>query len=400
MRSIAIIGGGPAGAAAAERLLNGAKAAGQPALEVFLFEEKPGWEKPCGGGLTAKAARRYPYLMDACQPHVQVEEAELVAANGAAVRIHLRAPLLVYSRSVLNALLLRRARQAGARIIEDRILGFEREGPGGRGWRLRGRTGAYAADYLILAAGARSALRKLLAPPVEARDYMLTFGYFAPPADRLLRVQFFEDFEGYAWAFPRPDHMSLGIAAQMGESDMPGLQSRLHRFIERFGYPVKQSPVFGHLLPALGAASWPNLPLAGDGWAMAGDVAGLVDPLTGEGIYFAMRSGELAAEAILQGQPETYAEQVWKEFGFRHESGARHAPRFYHGNFWGKPVTTRMVEFCSRSRSFMNLLQDLFEGTQVYTGLSTRVYRVLANGMMEMAAGSVRTAANKVLKSA
>lgn len=397
MQSIAIIGGGPAGATAAERLLRGAREAGQPTPEVLLFEERPGWEKPCGGGLTAKAARRYPFLMGACQPHVQVEEAELVAPSGEAVRMRLRAPLLIYSRSVLNALLLDHARSAGARVIEDRILSFER---GAGSWRLRGRAGEYEAEYIILAAGARSGLRKLLAPPLAARDCMMTFGYLAPASGRLLRVQFFEDFEGYAWAFPRPGHMSLGIAGQMGENDMAGARRRLHEFIEHFGYSINRSVVFGHLLPALGVSSWQNLPLAGEGWSMAGDAAGLVDPLTGEGIYFAMRSGELAAEAILRGQPETYAEQVWNECGSRHESGARHAPHFYRGKFWGKPVTTRMVEFCARSRSFMTLLQDLFEGTQLYSGLSTRVYRMLASGIFEMAAGSARRRAARLLKSA
>lgn len=397
MQSIAIIGGGPAGAMAAERIFSGAREAGRTAPVVLLFEEKPGWEKPCGGGLTAKAARRYPFLMDACRPHVQVEEAELVAANGEAVRLRLRAPLLIYSRRVLNALLLERARAAGAQVIEDRILGFERAA---EGWRLRGRASEYAAEYLVLAAGARSRLRALLAPPLAARDCMMTFGYFAPAEGRLLRIQFFEDFEGYAWAFPRPGHMSLGIAGQMGESDMAGARRLLHEFIGRFGYSITGSEVFGHLLPALSAESWRNLHLAGEGWSMIGDAAGLVDPLTGEGIYFAMRSGELAAEAILRGRPETYAEQAWNECGSRHESGARHAPRFYHGHFWGKPVTTRMVEFCSRSRSFMALLQDLFEGTQVYDGLSTRVYRALAGGVFEMAAGSARHGAARLLKSA
>ncbi|MGH9401967.1 MAG: hypothetical protein ACRD2P_07670 [Terriglobia bacterium] len=70
--------------------------------------------KSRGGKNRAEAARRYPFLTDACQHHVQVEEARLVAANGAAVRMSLRAPLLVYSRSVLNALLLKRAEDAGA----------------------------------------------------------------------------------------------------------------------------------------------------------------------------------------------------------------------------------------------------------------------------------------------
>jgi flavin-dependent dehydrogenase len=248
VQSIAIIGGGPAGATAAERILSHPAGEGNGvAREVTLFEERPGWEKPCGGGLTAKAARRYPFLINACEPHTQVEEAELVAADGAAVRFRLRAPLLIYSRSVLNNLLLKRAENAGARIVRDRILSFKREGGG---WRLQGRDGVYLAHYLILAAGARSVLRQLLTPRAEARDYMLTFGHFAPSSGRMLRVQFFEDFEGYAWAFPRPDHTSLGIAGQMGECNMASLRSRLHGFMERFGYAGRESPVFGHLLPA------------------------------------------------------------------------------------------------------------------------------------------------------
>lgn len=396
MRSIAIIGGGPAGATAAERLLQSARAMGQAAPEVLVFEEKPGWEKPCGGGLTAKAVSRYPFLLEACHAHVQVEDAELVAANGESVRMRLRAPLLIYSRQVLNALLLQRAKDAGARVIEDRVVSFER---GQDGWRLRGKSGEYRAERLILAAGIRSGLRRLLAPPVAPGDCLLTFGYFAPAKDRLLRVQFFEGFEGYAWAFPRPDHLSLGIAGKVGDNDMAGLQRRLREFIDRFGYTVgPERRIFGHLLPALGKSSWHGLSLAGDGWQMAGDVAGLADPLTGEGIYFAMRSGELAAETLLEGRPGAYAGRVWDEFGCRHESGARHAPRFYQGEFWGRPVTTRMVEFCSRSRAFMKLLQDLFDGAQPYPELSSRVYRILARGLVEIAANSAQTAAMRVLR--
>ncbi|MGH9396719.1 MAG: FAD/NAD(P)-binding protein [Terriglobia bacterium] len=386
MKSIAIIGGGPAGATAAEQLLAGKSPGGQ-ALQVTLFEEKPGWEKPCGGGLTAKAARRYPFLMEASSPHLQIKEAEMVAASGESVRFHLRAPLLIYSRQVLNNLLLRRAQSAGARVIHDRIIDFAREGAA---WRIDGRASKYHADFLILAAGARSSLRKRLARPIAARDLLLTFGYFAPPSGPLLRVQFFEGFEGYAWAFPRPDHVSVGIAGHVGDSDMAALQSRLGEFIRRHGYSCEAAPVFAHILPALDAASWRNLALSGDGWAMAGDVGGLVDPFTGEGIYFAMRSAELLAQAILSECPEEYGRQVWQEFGSRHAMGARLAPRFYHTDFWGKPVTTRMVEFCSRSPAFMGLLQDLFEGTQTYAGLPRRFYGTLGKGMIEMTAGAVK----------
>ena len=65
---------------------------------------------------------------------------------------------------------------------------------------------------------------------------MLTFGYYVPSVDNLLRVQFFRDFEGYAWSFPRPDHLSVGICGKAGENTMPELRERLHGFMQRFGY--------------------------------------------------------------------------------------------------------------------------------------------------------------------
>src|SRR5215472_5765055 len=121
METIGIIGGGPAGATIAERLAKGVSG-----FRVLVFEEKLGWEKPCGGGLTYKALRRYPFLLDAVEPHTLIREAEFVAANGDSVSLQLARPLAVYSRSVLNHLLLDRARGAGAEVISERVLGFDR----------------------------------------------------------------------------------------------------------------------------------------------------------------------------------------------------------------------------------------------------------------------------------
>jgi flavin-dependent dehydrogenase len=65
---------------------------------------------------------------------------------------------------------------------------------------------------------------------------MLTFGYYAPGAGELARVQFFDDFEGYAWSFPRTDHLSLGICGKAGKSKTPELRDRLREFMKQFGY--------------------------------------------------------------------------------------------------------------------------------------------------------------------
>ncbi len=353
---------------------------------VTVFEEKPGWEKPCGGGLSFKALGRYPWLLEGSGAGKCVSEAEFVAADGNSLRFHLRQPLAVCSRCALNRLLLGRAARAGAEIIEDRIVDLERAG---RGWRLKGRRGAYQSDYVILAAGARSRLRALLAEDFKARDFMLTFGYYVPVEDNLLRVEFFDDFEGYAWSFPRLDHLSVGICGKAGESRMPELRERLHAFMEKFGYAREGANVFSHLLPGLGVESWSNLPLAGEGWALAGDSAGLVDPVTGEGIYYAMRSGELLAESLLRDSPASYPARVRQEFGGALALGARLAPLFYRGDFLGKSVMTRVVEFARRSGTFMALLQDLVEGSQGYAGLAARLYRALGTSLVESLASAL-----------
>ena len=169
---------------------------------------------------------------------------------------------------------------------------------------------------------------------------------------------------------------------------MSDLQQKLARFMARYGYSTDSAPVFSHLLPSLEVDSWVSIRLEGAGWALAGDVAGLTDPITGEGLYFALRSGELLAESILEGF--SYTRSVWNEFGRKLMLGARICPRFYRGEFLGAGVTTRMVQFCRRSKTFLNLFQDLVEGNQAYHGLPGRVFRNLPRSLVEIATHSVR----------
>ncbi len=387
-QTIAVIGGGPAGATAAEKLAEGRAARGLTggAYRVLVFEEKIGWEKPCGGGLSFKALRHYPFLEAAASGGNMLSYAEFTA-SGAAMRFHLRSPLAVYSRARLNQLLLHRAEQAGAEIVADKILDLRRRHGG---WDVVGRERAYQADYVVLAAGARTRLRRILAPDFAARDFMLTFGYYLHGPRDVLRVEFYQDFEGYAWAFPRLDHVSVGICGKVGEDSMPELRGRLNAFMREHDYLPDSRRIFSHLLPSLQVESWGALRLAGQGWALAGDAAGLVDSVTGEGIYYAMRSGELLAEALLDDFPEDYPERVRNEFGRALTLGARLAKTFYHGEFMGGSVTTRMIEFGSRSRQFRGVIQDLVEGSQSYPGLAARLHVALACTLLESGAGRLR----------
>ncbi len=378
-KTVAVIGGGPAGSSAAESLARGG-------VKAVVFEEKPGWEKPCGGGLSARALARYPFLAGRAEGQT-VRQIELHGTDGANVRVALREPLAIWSRANLNTRLLDRACQAGASVIRDRVLRLRRRGDG---WEIEGRERSYAADFVILAAGARTRLRGELAGHLRARDFMLTVGYYIPGHDSWVRIKFYRDFEGYAWAFPRPDHYSVGICGKVGEASMAEMRARLDAFVAEFGYKRGSAETYAHLLPALAPASWADLRLNGDGWALAGDAAGLVDPLTGEGIYYAMRSGELLAESLLAGAPHAYPVGVSSDFGRSLAAGSRLAHVFYQADFFGKNLSTRMLEFACVSRPFKDLTEDLLLGRQPYERLVNRLFAIVPVALPEIAWGALR----------
>src|SRR5450759_5966591 len=111
---IAIVGGGPAGALAGALLATGGR-------NVLLFDEKLAWEKPCGGGLTHKSLRQYPFLADAGSESNPVEHCELISPSGQRVRFHMQHPVAIFSRMALNGLLLERARRAGVDVRHEHV---------------------------------------------------------------------------------------------------------------------------------------------------------------------------------------------------------------------------------------------------------------------------------------
>jgi flavin-dependent dehydrogenase len=354
---------------------------------VLLFEEKIGWEKPCGGGLSQKALLRYPFLAQPGAGGKLLHDAEFLAPTGSAMRFHLRAPLAVYSRATLDQLLLRRAEDEGAEIVADRIQSLRRRDTD---WEITGRAKTYHADFVVLAAGARTRLRQSLAGDFHPRDLMLTFGYYLPVTGDLLRIHFFDKFEGYAWAFPRTDHLSVGICAKAGKTSMSELRERLSFFMQKIGYAPDPQRVFSHLLPSLCVESWGSLRLAGQGWALVGDAGGLADPVTGEGIYYAMRSGDLLAQALLEELPELYPERVRNEFGRAFALLARLGGMFYEGEFRGRSIPTCMIEFGTRSRKFLDVVQDLLEGSKSYLELLARLHVGLACTLLATGVGRLR----------
>jgi geranylgeranyl reductase family protein len=371
---VAILGGGPAGAFAAERLASAG-------VDTVLFDEKLAWEKPCGGGLTWKAWSQYPFLFDSPTPRKTITETVLAAPKSTPVRLTLDRPLLIFSRYDLNGLLLDRAARAGAQIEKTRVLGAQRTGDG---WKLRTKTGSLEAEYCIVATGARNPLRDL-GTELTAGDAMSALGYYIPGERQRIDIQFLPKLEGYIWVFPRCGHMSVGICGK-GEP-ASALRARLECYMEEQGLSKNGATFYSHLLPCLGTPSWKKNRVAGPGWMATGDAAGLVDPITGEGIYYALRSADLAADAILEGSENTaqaYRKLLRRDFMGDLEFGSQLANRVFHGRFLCGSVTSRMVQFTRLSPKFRGVMQDLFAGTQPYIGLKNRLLRNLNGSLIEI----------------
>ncbi len=390
---IAIVGGGPAGALAAALLGSGGR-------DVLLFEEKLAWEKPCGGGLTHKALQQYPFLADAGESyrvgrnrveHNSVTQCELISPSGRRVRFHLRHPVAIFSRLALNGFLLERAGRTGARVNlrQERVTRIVRAGDGDH-WQLLTPQREYRASYVILAAGARSSLRAQFLAPISPSDLMVTAGYFIPGRRSLMQIQFLRGITGYIWVFPRADHVSAGIVGRMGETSTGELRRTLERWLEENGFALEGAGFYSHILPSFRAQTFDELEVCGEGWAMIGDSAGLVDPITGEGLYYALRSAELCANALLAGRPDDYRATLDAEVLSELKLAAQVSQRFYSGQIFGESVLDRMVSLTAQSASIRDLMSDIFAGTQGYSDLRARLYKILPSALAESLSGMLR----------
>lgn len=377
MKTVAVLGGGPAGASAAERLA-------EAGLRTILFDEKLAWEKPCGGGLTYKAYTEYPYLLNNNSPKRLVHETVIGAHKAGDAKLKLDHPLVIYSRYELNKMLLERAERVGAEIEQTRVMNIEQRD---NGWRLETKNGAAEADFLIVATGARNPLRAV-GTEYKAADTMSALGYYVPADRDRIDIQFLENLEGYIWVFPRSGHLSVGICGK-GEPAQ-ALRLRLEAYMDERGIPRKDAKFYSHMLPSLESAGWKQNRVAGRGWLAVGDAGGLVDPITGEGLFYAIRSGDLASRVVLNDahaladKAAAYRAAIAQEFAADLEFASMLAKRVFLGKFLFRTVPQRMVHFMQRSPRFRELMQDLFAGTQSYTDLRSRLLRNLNGTLQEV----------------
>lgn len=375
MSEIAIIGGGPSGAMCGEQLAR----AGH---NVHIFDEHLAWEKPCGGGLTHKAIEIFPFLLTNPHPKKLVSSIELISSNEQRVSLEMSHPIVIYSRTVLNGMLLERAADAGCNVQRSHVIRVDTAAPKPR-YLVEGEW--KDADFLVVAAGARNHLLPETRP-LQRDELEMTQGYFVPQAADAITVKFLPHFEGYLWSFPRSDHLSVGICGSMSSHNSTELKLHLNTFVEKQKISTEGARFYSHVLPSPRERTFSERTVLGKNWAMIGDAAAWVDPLTGEGLFYAMRSGELLGRCLAEGCPEKYPARVKAAFSNELEFAARIVRRFYRGSFLGSAVTTRMVQFLRRSPVFRQLMGDLFSGTQDYSSLKRRLWGQLGITLSEFIA--------------
>jgi geranylgeranyl reductase family protein len=390
-----IVGAGPAGSFAAEKLA-------RAGVRVALFDGRPAGEpKACGGGVTSKALKAWPHLLEAVGR--TVEDLEMYSPGGKQLYLKLTEPFAIYSRTAFDSYLRDRAGEAGAHIFSERVS-FKQRRSETEDWVVRSRAGSeWRAPVLVAADGANSPIAKKLAGALSKAEMEVAFGYRAPlprEGDAPTVVAFLPGWAGYAWAFPRPDHISFGIATSQDTFDHQTLDELLWRFM--LGYYRMRADATAHLwrarkkdqardeqtetelrakaeryaarIPGLAAKTWDERRACGAGWALLGDAAGFADPVTGEGIYYALRSAELFAEAYLEGVPLEYETRWRADFGRELRRASEMRSRFY-GHFWGAPFTERMIEFARAHRGIRKVLGELVAGDQGYVDLKRTLAR-------------------------
>jgi geranylgeranyl reductase family protein len=347
---VLIVGAGPAGAWAARQLARGG-------ASVRLIDASHPREKPCGGGLTVRSVAMLGDLLDRI-PHVAIERVRFespplgrdpyppLPRTPPSVTVGVPrsdaggplSPLVVVSRRALDGALVDDAREAGADLIPERAVDVH-VGDGSvmvstRRRRWRGR-------FLIGADGANSLVRRRLHEPLPPSHWSLAIGAFAAGASGSeIVVRFVRKPPGYIWSFPRPDHLAIGICAPADLAGAAVLRGHLDRWLagQDMARGCRMRP-YAWPIPSLPHHAWAGGVPTGRHWLLVGDAAGLVDPLTREGIYYALRSGDLAAEALLGADSEParrYAGAVQKELSVELERSARARGTFF------SPIVTRL----------------------------------------------------------
>lgn len=361
---VAIVGAGIAGCHAASLLA-------RADVEVLLYDPMAYWEKPCGGGMTFRNFRDFPFLDDFRSDCFPVTRMRMEAPDGTICLVPFPEPVYIASRRSLGKFLLRRAERSGARFSRQRVIGIQAVG---QGWRIETGEGEVEADVLVGADGVNSLVRRRLSARLSKKDSTLAVGYWIEgEMENELVIAFTGGISGYLWIFPRKGHLSAGIGARVGEASGRELFAHLDRFLHRYDSDLmkRDRKAYGALIPTLTREGLKTNRICGKNWALIGDASGLVDPVTGEGIYYAFQSADLFAESFQKGKIGAYEKACRKKIVPELRKAAS-----YVRTFFDPRVSSRLVRLAGDEVHIQGILAKLISGEQEYSTLKRELFKV------------------------
>lgn len=304
---VAVVGSGPAGSSAAETL---AKAG----IETFLFERKLDNAKPCGGAIPLCMVSEFdlpPHIIDR-----RVRQMKMISPSNIEVDIKLDNPeeyIGMCRREVLDGFLRDRAAKLGATVINGTVHKLDLPASTSQPYTihyadhsngsLTGTVKTLKVDMVIGADGANSRIAK----EIDAGDYNYAIAFqerIRLPEDKMV---FYEELaemyvgndvspDFYAWVFPKYDHVAVGTGTmKVNKAKIKDLQAGIRARAARKLEGGKIIKVEAHPIP-----EHPRPRRVVGRVALVGDAAGYVTKSSGEGIYFAAKSGRMCAETIVE----------------------------------------------------------------------------------------------------
>ena len=324
MLRVAVVGGGPSGSCAAEVL---AKAG----IQTWIFERKLDNAKPCGGAIPLCMVEEFDLPESIIDR--KVRNMRMISPSNREVDIHLdneNEYIGMCRREVMDSFLRNRAAELGAHLVNGLVTkidtGSNRQGPYTLTYsdysegEATGVTKSLEVDLIIGADGANSRVAKAM----DAGDYNVAIAFQEriklPPEEMKYYEDLAEMYVGtdvspdfYAWVFPKYDHVAVGTGTmQENQSLIKSLQVGIRerarkRLVNGEVIKVEAHPIPEHPRPRRVVGRM----------ALVGDAAGYVTKSSGEGIYFAAKSGRMCAEEIVaasQGGKRVPAEADLKRY--------------------------------------------------------------------------------------
>jgi len=304
---VAVIGGGPAGACAAETLAKGG-------VETYLIERKLDNCKPCGGAIPLCMVDEFDLPAEIIDR--KVTKMKMISPSNREVDVGRTLSETEYigmcRREVMDDFLRRRAEALGATLVNGLMMGMEKPttkdgmyvinyndySTGGK----VGTPSTLEVDCIIGADGANSRVAK----EIDAGDYDYAIAfqermrisddkmeYYKDMAEMYVGDDVSPDF--YGWVFPKYDHVAVGTGTVINKKAIKQYQDATRERSKNKCGEGKIIRVEAHPIP-----EHPRPRRVQERVALVGDAAGYVTKCSGEGIYFAAKSGRMAAEAIVE----------------------------------------------------------------------------------------------------